>query len=163
MADSVDMLNFVRLFFADLIHPEGIDLRRPDEVLKLLPESYAITDCKSLYDALEKNESLGLGLSEKRTSIEVMATRQQMRATGIQTRWVNSDRQLADVLTKTTAPTGSILKLQSSGRWKIVWDENYTSAKNVRKAKRDAYLERVSNRPTTAKNHPHSHFASKRK
>ena len=104
MADSVDMLNFVRLFFADCLHPVGIDLRRPDEVLKLLPESCAITDCKSLYDALEKNESLGLGLSEKRTSIEVTSTRQQMRATGIKTRWVNSDRQLADVLTKGTAP-----------------------------------------------------------
>ena len=65
---------------ADLTHAEGIDLRRPDEVCKLLPEAVAITDCKSLYDALEKNESLGLGLSEKRASIEVMATRQQMRA-----------------------------------------------------------------------------------
>ena len=59
MAESVDMLNFVRRFFADLIHPEGIDLRRPDEVLKLLLESVAITDCNTL----EKNEPLGLGLS----------------------------------------------------------------------------------------------------
>ena len=83
MADSVDMLNFVRLFFADLIHAKGVDFRRPDENLQLLPESYAITDCKSLYDALEKSESLGLGLSEKRTSIEVLATKLQMRATGL--------------------------------------------------------------------------------
>ena len=82
MADSVDMLNFVRLFIVDCIHPSGIDLRRPDEVLNLLPESCAIADCKSLYDALD-NESLGLGLSEQRTSIEVAATRQQMNATGI--------------------------------------------------------------------------------
>ena len=86
MAGYVDMLNFVCLFFADCLHPVGIDLRRPDEVLKLLPEACAITDCKSLYDALEKNESLGLGLSEKRTSIEVTSTRQQMRATGINTK-----------------------------------------------------------------------------
>ena len=121
-------------------------MRRPDEILRLLPESCAITDCKSLYDALEKNESLGLGLSEKRTSIEVMATRQQMRATGIKTRWVNSDRQLADVLTKATAPPASILKLQTTGRWKIVWDESYTSAKNLRKAKRDAHFKTVHGR-----------------
>ena len=51
---------------------------------------------------------MGLGLSEKMTSIEVTATRQQMRATGIRTRWVNSDGQLADVLTKPTAPAASI-------------------------------------------------------
>ena len=54
MADSVDMLNFTRLFFADCLHPEGIDLRQPDAVLQLLPEAVAITDCKSLYGALEK-------------------------------------------------------------------------------------------------------------
>ena len=143
MADSVDMLNFVRLFIADCIHPQGIDLRRPDEVLQLCPEACAITDCKSLYDALDKSESLGLGLSEKRTSIEVTATRQQMRATGIKTKWVNSDRQLADVLTKGTAPPASILKLQHSGRWKIVWDANYTSAKNLRKAKREPHFKKM--------------------
>ena len=140
MADSIDILNFIRLFFADCLHPEGIDLRQPDRVLQLLPESCAITDCKSLYDALEKNESLGLGLSEKITSIGVTATRQQMRATGINTRWVNSDRQLADVLTKPTVPSASIHRLQQTGRWKIVWDADFTSAKNIRKEKRDKHF-----------------------
>ena len=111
--------------------------------MKLLPESCAIVGGKSLYDAFEKNESLGLGLSEKRTSIEVTATQQQMRATGINTKWVNSDRQPADVLTKATAPPASILKLQNSGRWKIVWDANYTFAKYVRKAKRTAHFWKV--------------------
>ena len=118
MADAIDILNFIRLFFADCIHPTGIDLRQPDKILQMCPESHAITDCKSLYDALEKHESLGLGLSEKRTSIEVTATRQQMRATGIKTRWVNSDRQLADVLTKPTAPAAAIQRLCTTGRWK---------------------------------------------
>ena len=114
-------------------------MRRPDEVLRLLPKSCAITDCKSLYDALEKNESLGLGLSEKRTAIEVTATRQQMQATGIETRWVNSDRQLADVLTKPTASPVSIQRLQKTGRWKTVWDANYTSAE-LRRAKENTFL-----------------------
>ena len=58
MADSADMLNFVRLFFAYCLQPVGIDLRRPDEVLKLLPESCTITDCKRLYDALERTNLL---------------------------------------------------------------------------------------------------------
>ena len=57
MADSADILNVVRLF-ADCLHPTGVDLRRPDEVLRLLPETCAITDCKSLYDALEKMNHL---------------------------------------------------------------------------------------------------------
>ena len=56
-----------------------------------------------------------------------------MRATGIKTRWVNSDRQLADVLTKPTAPAAAIQRLCTTGRWKIVWDAEFTSAKNLRK------------------------------
>ena len=142
MADSIDMLNFIRLFFADCLHPSGVDLRQPEVVLQLLPEAFAITDCKSLYDALERSESLGLGLSgsERRTSIEISATRQQMRATGVKTKWVNSDRQLADVLTKPNAPPGAMVHLQNSGRWKIVWDEAFISAKNLRKAKRNAHF-----------------------
>ena len=115
MADAIDILNFVRLVIADCLHPQGLELRQPDAILQRLPKSCAITDCKSLYVAFEKNKSLGLGLSEKRTSIEVTATRQQMRATGIRTRWVNSDRQLADVLTQPTAPLASIQQLQRTG------------------------------------------------
>ena len=90
----------MRLFFAECIVVEPIDLRKADQVLSLLPKAHVITDCKSLYDALEKSESAGLGLAEKRTAIEVTATRETMRETGITTRWVNSDRQVADVLTK---------------------------------------------------------------
>ena len=110
---------------------------------------------------LGKNESLGLGLSENRTSIEVTATRQQMKATGIRTKWVNSDRQLADILTKAIAPLASILKLQNSGRWKIVWDANYTSAKNIRKAKRVAHFKHLqANGPNSTANtfSPTSHY-----
>ena len=33
MADSVDVLNFIRLCFADCLHSKGINMRRPDEVL----------------------------------------------------------------------------------------------------------------------------------
>ena len=103
-ADTVDSLNFVRLFAADFLHPTGVDLRQTDQVLSLLPGSIMVTDCKSLYDALARSESQGLGLSEKRTAIEVTATRQQMEATGISCKWVNSDRQLADSLTKPWPP-----------------------------------------------------------
>ena len=65
MADAVDALNCARLFFADFLLPQGIDLRRVDEVLeKYVPQAQVITDCKSLYDALERAESLTLGLAE---------------------------------------------------------------------------------------------------
>ena len=97
---------------------------------------FLITDCKSLYDALARSESQGLGLSEKRTAIEVTATRQQMEATGINCKWVNSDRQLADSLTKPMA-ANAMQQLCRSGHWKIIFDESFTSAKKVKKQIRD--------------------------
>ena len=104
LADAADNLNYIRLFFAKFIVGEPIDLMKADQILSLLPKAYVVTDCKSLYDALEKSESAGVGLAEKRSSMEVTATRETMRETGITTRWVNSDRQVADVLTKATSP-----------------------------------------------------------
>ena len=142
LADAVDNLNYMRLFFAECILHDSIDLRQADHVLSMLPRAHVITDCKSLYDALERSESAGLGLAEKRTAIEVTATRDTMRETGISTRWVNSDRQIADVLTKPQVPSHNLQALQSTGRWKIVFDDKFTSAKKLRKEARDENLKR---------------------
>ena len=103
MAEAVDSLNYARLFLAECISPYALDLRKAEEVRKMLPKAHVVTDCKSLFDALERNESAGLGLSEKRTAIEVTATKQQMEASGIETRLINSDRQFWDILTKQNA------------------------------------------------------------
>ena len=96
-----------------------------------------VTDCKSLYDALARSESQGLGLSEKRTAIEVTATRQQMEATSIECKWVNSDRQLADSLAKPMS-AHAMRELCSNGHWKIIIDQNFVAAKKVKRAVRDA-------------------------
>ena len=85
---------------------------------------------------LKKNESITLGLAEKRTSIEVQATKQQLRSTLITTKWVNSDRQIADVLTKVNTNPHDLIALMKTGHWKIVWDKNFVSAKNIRKQNR---------------------------
>ena len=128
-ADTVDTLNFVRLFAADFLLAPGVDLRKTDKILTLVPESIIVTDRKSLYDALARSESQGLGLAEKRTAIEVAATRQQMEATGVSCKWVNSDRQLADSLTKPMC-AHAMKQLCTSGYWKIIFDENFTAAKS---------------------------------
>ena len=175
MADAVDVLNYLRLFFMECLVPYNMDLRRTDEILENTPTAHVITDCKSLYDALERSETAGLGLAERRTSIEVAATRDSMRHTNITTKWVNSDRQLADILTKPTVPNHAIHALQQTGKWKIIFDASFTSAKNLRKQRRDTAvkqntqsaqqraLTRAFHTPTTTKNasstthNPHNH------
>ena len=68
-----------------------------------------------------------------------------MQATGLHARWVNSDRQLADILTKPTVSPAAIMALQKFGKWKIVWDKDFVSAKKLRKKAREDYFKRQSN------------------
>ena len=59
IADPVDPLNVARLFVADFLHAEGIDLRQVYVVLsEMMHPSIAITDCESLYGTLENSELL---------------------------------------------------------------------------------------------------------
>ena len=104
--DGEDQLEFVKLFLLELLEPNPLDLRKYTQLIAECGiESPMVTDCKSLYDAIEKNMSAGLSLSEKRTAIEVIALKERMSQLNLKLFWVNGDRQLADGLTKPTAPT----------------------------------------------------------
>ena len=67
------------------------------------------------------------------------ATRQQMEATGIDCKWVNSDRQVADSLTKPMA-AHAMRQLCPHGMWKIIFDEIFVAAKKVKRAVRDVFF-----------------------
>ena len=58
-------------------------------------EQYHVTDCKSLYDAVQKNAS---DMTEKRTLLDVKGIRQGIMPRRF--RWVPTDKQWADGLTK---------------------------------------------------------------
>ena len=90
-----------------------------------------ITDAKSLYDALERSESSTRNLTERRTDIEVTAIRQRLEHGVVYTGWVNSDRQMADGLTKPQT-AWKLLEIMSAGKWKIVWDETFQSARKLK-------------------------------
>eukprot|EP00971_Amphidinium_carterae_P058184 1150850-Amphidinium_carterae.2 len=99
LSDGVDDLQYTRLFWHALTHPVGLNLREVDNILSQT-RSFAITDCRSLYDSVNQQESSTLGLSEKRSAIEVLALRETIKPANIELRWVHSGRQLADYLTK---------------------------------------------------------------
>ena len=154
-SDALDQLNWIRLFMAELLHSQGsLDFRRTKEILDTQPEAIIITDCKSLYDSVERQESAGLGLQEKRTAIEVTAIRQEMRDSHLSTRWVNSDRQLADILTKPGVDPMTLLLLARRGRWRIVFDPDFTSARKLKAAKRAESFKKLAGAQTPASEKP---------
>ena len=75
-SEALDQLNYIRLFWSDILLSKGVDCHKQDDELAKLPPGLMITDCKSLFDAVERHAGQGLGLSEKRTAVEVLAIRQ---------------------------------------------------------------------------------------
>ena len=57
--------------WSEVIDCMPIDRASTEELFDTV-ESYLLTDCKSLYDALTRIESSGLQLSPGRTAIEVL-------------------------------------------------------------------------------------------
>ena len=66
-------------------------------------EPALIVDAKALYDLLSKPEVQANSGTDKRTTIEVLVTRDKSACCGSKTRWVSSEQQYADGLTKQTA------------------------------------------------------------
>ena len=59
-----------------------------------------VTDSKNMYDSVMRIETSGLQLEERRLAVEVLSYRDRPSAAGIDCRRVDSDQQLADVLSK---------------------------------------------------------------
>ena len=77
---------------------------------RFLPSAVVI-DTKDLYDAIKSKVSQ---ISrDKRTQIEVMVVKEKMRSMSIHLRWVSSEVQLSDGLTKTQARQLLVDRLRS--------------------------------------------------
>eukprot|EP00971_Amphidinium_carterae_P337829 6474874-Amphidinium_carterae.1 len=63
LSEGVDDLQFTRLFWHGLTHPEPLDLQSMDTTLNK-SRAFAITDCRSFFDAINPQESSTLGWSE---------------------------------------------------------------------------------------------------
>ena len=96
-ANAVDMLEWTKIFWTLMTHP----YMSPDDpaTAVLYGKSPVITDARALYDA-GKSRSAGLGISEKRTAIEVSIISERMQAIWAEWWWTNNTQMLADGLTK---------------------------------------------------------------
>ena len=90
--------------------------------------SSLVVDAKSLYDSLKK-EAPVQGSSDRRTAIEQIGLKQSLISVGASVRWVSSERQMADCLTKISARQLFTDRLQLQ-QYRLVHDDSYTTAKN---------------------------------
>ena len=147
MLESEDQNFRTRLLWAEIHGAGGFDSERAlrkdwveaEEQIAMKVKGILCTDSKGGYDAVELNESPLLGLSNMRAALQASQLRDNLRRTGGELRWVASDVDLGDALTKKRPDcrTG-LLKFLRSGRWCIKFDPNFVSAKKNKKAGRSA-------------------------
>ncbi|CAE7337278.1 unnamed protein product [Symbiodinium sp. KB8] len=131
-SEAEEELMYIRVQWWEMLGYD-IDLRRP-ELACARVTGVLITDAKSLYDILMKGDlnSAAAGLKEKYSALEALSLIERIQGGKTQVRWVHSDAQVADAMTKPT-PSGALHALLTLGRWKLVYDPTFTSAKKRRK------------------------------
>ena len=96
MSNSLDRLSWIRIFWEWMKNPD-VRWQEPQQVLKAAHRASAVTDCKSVYDICTKTAVPTC--EEYRTTLECLLIRERL-SENTQMRWVNSQAQLADCLTK---------------------------------------------------------------
>jgi hypothetical protein len=96
LSGALDLLSWMRLHWAWMLNP-NLEWQTPEITLKKLPPAFAVVDCKSLYDLLQKTSIPQC--TEYRTMLEALVIRDRLKE-GIIIKWVHSAAQMADSLTK---------------------------------------------------------------
>ena len=131
MCDGEDEINAVRYQLAEML---GLDSPGDDkdEICAKIPAVLA-TDSKNTYDNMGKIAAF-LNSKEKMVGVDLAKLQESCARTDLKIRWVNGDAQLANSLTKSREQAQLNLFYKLGGRWRLVYDETYTSARKRRQA-----------------------------
>ena len=121
-----DCLYYGRYEWSELLHGGG-DLHDPDALVRLTG-GCVVTDSRNVYDRLN-TEVIVIKGAEKRTSIELLAIKESQSSTGVELRWVHSEAQLANSLTKAGGHREYDLFYKMNHQWRLVEDTSMMSAK----------------------------------
>ena len=94
-----------------------------------------VTDSRNVYDRVDKPYITPKG-ANKKVDIEMMAIKESQLHTKLHVRWVNSDAQLANTLTKREDHQMSRF-IALGQQWRIVYDASMSSGKRLKAQGRD--------------------------
>ena len=132
-ANALDTHEFVKLAWYHSCNVE-LKLGDTDKYLCRIP-SCMVCDAKNVYDGVVTVQTSGLKMEEKRTALELLAIRERLGQAAVSLRWVNSDQELADGMTKPWRHE-DLIKALRLAEWRIVYDPAYQSARRVRALKK---------------------------
>ena len=127
---AMDAHEFTKQMMIEWFNQEPICPKDMDQALGQVA-SIVVTDSKNLYDSVVRVETSGLQLEEKRLALEVLSIRERVNLTGVHFRWVDSDQQLADGVSKPFSYQDLVVAFQKD-KLCIEFDDNFVSAKKKR-------------------------------
>ena len=144
-SEALDALSWLRATILEVLHGE-LDMHHYKDHLHRVP-GVTVTDCRSLYDCMKSERVL---LSDRRLSLEAAIIRQSLQE-GIECRWVPSEQQLADALTKALHRKGLayLNDVLYSNKWTLGPDPRLPETSRSRK------LEIPETKPKEDKIHDH--------
>ena len=128
--DCEDLLYAVRLQFFELTGGTVL-VRQTGKQVKTV-NAVLVTDSTNVYDRLQNTVYVPKG-PERRTALEMIGLKEAIVETNLNLRWVNSDAQLGNPLTKEGENHQLRRFYQLGGQWKIVDDPQMMSAKRRKK------------------------------
>ena len=123
-----DALFYARYQWHEIIHG-AVDVRHPERSVKKIGGTL-ITDSRNVYDKLN-TEVLVVKGAEKRANLELISLKESQQSTNLGIRWVHSEAQLANSLTKGGSKEIELF-YQMNAAWRIVEDERMQSARKRR-------------------------------
>jgi hypothetical protein len=153
---GVDALELVKVYWSLLID----STRDPtdDYTMQCIGDSALVIDAKALYDAAQKEQLHSF--NDKRTGIEVMVLRERMRASSTCWRWVSSERQYADGLTKYAARQLLADRLRKAVI-SLYYDKDFVAAK--KKTREERHIQETMDTTTRSKENTKGNTQSKKK
>ena len=139
--NAEDLLYFVRFQFQEMLGSK-VDVRVLDDVVNLMP-GCVITDSRNVYDKLS-TEVLCMRGAEKRTDLELLSLKDAQLTNKVLVRWVHSEAQLANSLTKAREMRQLNLYYDMKQSWCIVEDSYMSSARKRKQQGIDTFTHRDS-------------------
>ena len=142
-----DQMYFVRYQWSEILYG-SIDTKDPDSTVSKVP-GCVISDSRNVHDKLQ-TEVLTIKGAEKKANIELLSLKEAQIRTKVVVRWVHSEAQLGNSLTKKNGGKEMELFYRMQHTWRIVEDPQMRSARKRKQEGLDTFqsgsqLEKGSN------------------
>ena len=121
-----DLLYYLRYQWGELLYGVA-DAKDPDATVRLVT-GCVVSDSRNVFDKLQ-TEVVSIKGAERKSNIELLSLKEAQVRTQVQVRWVHSEAQLANSLTKAGGGKEIELFYRMQCRWRIVEDEQMRSAR----------------------------------